>query len=747
MKTNILFSLVAILFLSLGIIYDQRSKAELLKPVTFTPGTYTVEAEGYHGPIKLDVTFDENRISSIIIAEDHETEGIGHEALPLMSERIIQAQGTGVDAVTGATISSVAMAKAVNKAATEAKVSSLAAFKHKNGKKLHEGETVEDTWDIVIIGGGGAGLFAAAQAAQDGNSVLVLEKAANLGGNTVVSGGAFQSVIPYLVWEENHPDATEGKGYDGKMYPKTKVVAGGLNTLRMLLNWSEAPFDTAYYATHPFVAGDVEEQLKHGVHSEYLPVLQALKKELRTYLAWADKQMRKGKKETELTLFSTNNLHIFQTYYGGLRPSYDGKEWCYGKVELVSQFIQEGQQLKPWMTQMGVDFYESQAYIVGMLHYRSVSAKGAQVTINGMEEFVPGNQGIYVKAPLAAIVNANSHNKVMTLTTAQDLIFEDGRVKGVNALCNDGSVLKAYAKKGVIIATGGYAANVRKVVETNRYWSDDNLTDQIKTTNISTMQGDGIWMAQDIGADVTGMGWTQLLPLSFAKTGSIAFGGVDNSIFISPKTGKRYVDEVSERDALSIAAFDNGLVFKGAHGAHFFIMGKYSFNLVKAGPMLPDQEGAQYSIKITQLPQLLKDLNIDTDAQTIVQTIRDYDEALMAGRKPTDVDKKFAIYTIGYSVRNEDGTYQRDTYDLENTELLFRILAPATHHTMGGLLVDTERRVLDTQGQPIPGLFAAGEVTGGIHGGNRLGGNAITEVLVSGRIAARNAGNYVMQNP
>lgn len=726
--------------MSFVIIYDQRSKAELLKPVTFTPGTYTAEAEGYHGQIKLDVTFDENSISSINIVEDHETEGIGHEALPMMVERIIQAQGTGVDAVTGATVSSAAIKQAVNNAAMEALVSSLAAFKHKNGKKLHVGETIEDIWDIVVVGGGGAGLFAAAQAAQDGNTVLVLEKAANLGGNTVVSGGAFQSVIPYLVWEENNPDATEGKGDDGKMYPKTKVVAGGLNTLRMLLNWSEAPFDTAYYATHPFVAGDVEEQLKHGVHSEYLPVLQALKKELRTYLAWADKQMRKGKKETELTLFSTNNLHIFQTYYGGLRPSYDGKEWCYGKVELVSQFIQEGQQLKPWMTQMGVDFYESQAYIVGMLHYRSVSAKGAQVTINGMSEFVPGNQGIYVKAPLAAIVNANSHNKVMTLTTAQDLIFEDGRVKGVNALCNDGSVLKAYAKKGVIIATGGYAANVKKVVETNRYWSADNLTDQIKTTNISTMQGDGIWMAQGIGADVTGMGWTQLLPLSFAKTGSIAFGGVDNSIFISPKTGKRYVDEVSERDALSIAAFDNGIVFRGAHGAHFFIMGKYSFNLVKAGPPLPDQEEAQYTVKIAQLPQLLKDLNIDTDAQTIVQTIREYDEMLMAGKKPTDVDKKFAIYTIGYSVRNEDGTYQRDTYDLENTELLFRILAPATHHTMGGLLVDTERRVLDTQGHPIPGLFAAGEVTGGIHGGNRLGGNAITEVLVSGRIAARNAG-------
>ena len=66
-------------------------------------------------------------------------------------------------------------------------------------------------------------------------------------------------------------------------------------------------------------------------------------------------------------------------------------------------------------------------------------------------------------------------------------------------------------------------------------------------------------------------------------------------------------------------------------------------------------------------------------------------------------------------------------------------LAPATHHTMGGLVVDEKRHVLDASGKPIPGLYAAGEVTGGIHGGNRLGGNALTEILVSGRIAATSA--------
>ena len=64
-------------------------------------------------------------------------------------------------------------------------------------------------------------------------------------------------------------------------------------------------------------------------------------------------------------------------------------------------------------------------------------------------------------------------------------------------------------------------------------------------------------------------------------------------------------------------------------------------------------------------------------------------------------------------------------------------MAPSPHHTMGGLTTDTDRHVLDTNGAIIPGLYAAGEVTGGIHGGNRLGGNAIVEIFVSGRTAAQ----------
>ena len=83
-----------------------------------------------------------------------------------------------------------------------------------------------------------------------------------------------------------------------------------------------------------------------------------------------------------------------------------------------------------------------------------------------------------------------------------------------------------------------------------------------------------------------------------------------------------------------------------------------------------------------------------------------------------------------------DGSFDPSTYKLDGVKIKVRVMAPSTHHTMGGLKVDVNRHVLDASGKIIPGLYAAGEVTGGIHGGNRLGGNAIVEIFVSGRTAA-----------
>ena len=735
--SDILFLVLSAIVVFGSAFCKDRYEEYQLSHLAFVPGTYTAAANGYHGKVELGVTFDERNITDIEVLNEQETEDIGHKAIPEIVDRIMKAQGAGVDAVTGATVTSRAVISALCAAAEQASVSNLMAFK-KKGLRRQRGADQEGEWDIVVIGGGGAGLAAAAQAAQDGNTVLVIEKNAELGGNTVISGGLYQSMNPYLVWDPQQPDALEGKGYDGKMHEKVKAVGGSIETLKMILNWSEQPFDVDYYQSHTFEAGDAEELSKHGVHAEYLPTLLALKDEIRTYLSWATKRMSRGVREEQLPLFSTNNLHISQTYYGGLRTSHDGTDWCYGDAELVSQFVNESQALRPWLESMGVQFKETQGLIVGGLWYRSNQMTGAEVTIEGQTKFYERNMGAYVMAPYAAIVNADAHNKVMTLTSAEDLIVSDGRVSGVRALCDDGSKLTAHARKGVIIATGGYAANVKMVCETNRYWSKDDLLPTTKTSNRSTLMGDGIILAQNIGADVVGMGWTQLMPLSFAKSGNLAFGGVDNSVLIDPGNGQRFVDELSERDVLSIAEFRHGMKMMGSNGAHYYISGVHSSS-TKYGPILPDSEGEQYTVKVNELPALFDRLGLKTDVQTVLNTIRAFDAAIMDGRQPEGVARRYAVATIGQCEKRTDGTYDKQTYDLDNTDIVFRILAPATHHTMGGLRIDSSRRVIGTDGKPIPGLYAAGEVTGGIHGGNRLGGNALTEVLVSGRIAARTA--------
>ena len=123
-------------------------------------------------------------------------------------------------------------------------------------------------------------------------------------------------------------------------------MQGCIDELKMILNWSEEPFDEAYYKTHEYVAGDAADLSRHGVHEEYLPVLLMLKAQIREYLEWAQPQLDAGVPENQLTLFSTEELHIFQTYYGGLRQSADKSQWIYGDVELVSQFVYGGQGLK-----------------------------------------------------------------------------------------------------------------------------------------------------------------------------------------------------------------------------------------------------------------------------------------------------------------------------------------------------------------------------------------------------------------
>ena len=704
--------------------------------LTFTPGTYTGTGTGYNGPVEIDVTFSEDAVTDIQVKTSAETDHVGTLAYDLMIPDMLEANGSGVDAISGATFTSAALRAAVNDAAEQAGASDLSAFK-KNTVVHKAGDPIEETFDVVVVGAGGAGMAAAAQAAQDGNTVLVIEENAEIGGNTLVSGGQYQSVMPYLVWDPADPEATTGE-WRGQTYNKVVEPKNTLDELRIIANWSEEPFDEDYYKDHEFVAGDTAELSKHGVHEEYLQTLKDLKAEINEYLTWADAKIAAG--ANEVTLFSTVNLHIFQTYYGGLRPTADMSEWMYGDYDLVSQFIKDGQDLKPWLEDQGALFIEdTQPTLIGALWYRENEFAGAE--IDG--EQIPGRWGTYFMAPRNTLLKTSEtadQNKILTRTKAEALIVEDGRVTGVKGTMFDGTEVTAHATKGVILTTGGFAANIDMVLENNQYWDSEYLTKQTKTTNRSSLVGDGIAMGEEAGAATTGLNFTQLMPISWVDNGNLAFGAGNYAVWINPETGKRFVDETSERDVLSLAEFRNGMEVNGTKGVFVEIYNKEQLMPAPMQLAEGDYEGRYYRVKIDQLGDLFEKIGVSADPAVVRQTIEEYDQAVIEGKaidEFPDVKKTNANRTIGNCEKDETGAYIADTYDLDNAELTVRLMAPSTHHTMGGLKVDVDRHVLDTEGNIIPGLYAAGEVTGGIHGGNRLGGNAIVEIFVSGRTAAK----------
>lgn len=122
-------------------------------------------------------------------------------------------------------------------------------------------------------------------------------------------------------------------------------------------------------------------------------------------------------------------------------------------------------------------------------------------------------------------------------------------------------------------------------------------------------------------------------------------------------------------------------------------------------------------------------------AATLRKTIEDDDAYVMGTADSLEVEKLSVRGTVGEVEQDENGKYKPETYKLD--QIRVRFMAPSTHHTMGGVMVDAQRHVLDNDGNAIAGLYAAGEMTGGIHAGNHLGGNAVTEIIVSGRTAAQ----------
>ncbi|MGX7078272.1 flavocytochrome c [Globicatella sanguinis] len=285
----------------------------------------------------------------------------------------------------------------------------------------------------------------------------------------------------------------------------------------------------------------------------------------------------------------------------------------------------------------------------------------------------------------------------------------DGRVSGVNVTVEGEE--KTINAKAVIIATGGFGGNLEMVSEIKPE------LEGFVTTNHEGATGDGIRMAEELGAAVVDMDQIQIHPTVEQSTSYLVTESVrgDGGILVNQQ-GERFTDELLTRDKVSanIIALPE----------------KYAY-------IIADQRLKESVTAINQY----EEKGIVTKAETI--------EELAEKLEIPAENLKANLDTWNEAVKNqEDKDFGRTTgmeYDLSHAPYYAIKIAPGIHHTMGGLKIDTETHVLREDGTAIEGLFGAGEVTGQVHGSNRIGGNAVADIIVFGRQAGNIASEYVKQ--
>lgn len=314
--------------------------------------------------------------------------------------------------------------------------------------------------------------------------------------------------------------------------------------------------------------------------------------------------------------------------------------------------------------------------------------------------------GAYMIPRLEAACKARDNITIMMETKATSLMMNDGKISGVKATAKNGDTLTINAR-AVVIATGGFGANLKMVA-----FLKPEL-DGFMTTNAPGATGEGITMGQELGAAVVDMTQIQIHPTVQYDSSNLITEGLrgDGAILVNIN-GKRFIDEVLTRDVVSKAEIDQPKSY-----AWLIIDQK----MVDESNLIKGYIAKGYTFKGDTYEDLAK--IIDIPADTFAETMKKWN---------------------GYVKERNDPDFGRTSFidPLETAPFYAIKVTPGIHHTMGGLKIDGETRVLKGNGEAIPGLFAAGEVTGGVHGGNRLGGTAVSDFVVFGRIAGKSAANY-----
>ena len=384
-------------------------------------------------------------------------------------------------------------------------------------------------------------------------------------------------------------------------------------------------------------------------------------------------------------------LHAQDTFKGG-----DGK----GDMKVINVMTHEALDAAKWCRDyLGVRFEDDNLFFFG-----GHSRKRALIPVGHTgTEFIAKFQA---KADELGI-------PVITNMKAEELIKnKDGRVVGVKATM-DGSEYTFNAKGGVVLATGGFGANPEMVKKYN-----PKIDERFKTTDAPGTTGEALYMAERAGAQLVNMGYIQTYPICDPISGAIeliADARFDGAIMLNQE-GKRFVEELQRRDVLSEAILNQT-------GQYCWVLwndkiGKIS-NTVKA-------HANEYEAFTKQgIMTTCDDLKCIADFTKIP-----FDQLQKTVKRVSDMAGKG---------NDKDFNHRAGLMDMQQGKYYVIKAVPSTHHTMGGVRINEKAEALTAEGKVIPGLWAAGEVTGVTHGTNRLGGNAYTDIIVFGRIAGEAA--------
>ena len=550
------------------------------------PGTYSATAVGRNGDVTVTATFSDTAITDIEVSHS-ETQSIGDTAINQLTAAVLENQSLDLDAVSGATISSDAFKKALEDCVEQAggDVALLTS------KAVSPAEVRYDvtTADLIIVGAGGAGLTAAKAAADQGVSVILIEKSGVIGGNSLCS--------------------------------------------------------------------------QVGINAAGSAIQESLGMEFATAELLKEAQMQWGGRENLVDAYVENSGKAVDWLAETLNVAFDGKTG--DKVDPENPLASVGEDHPS-----GSDLFMVKADADGYTANTLVNALNAAIQ----------------KAGVTLYVN----------TEATELVAENGAVTGVKARAADGSEV-IFTGKAVLLATGGFGQNHDMVVQ---YRPDLQyaITDEMAPTT-----GDGIIMAEAVGAKTVDMAEMQLFPHvpvgdTWLAPMAMPGGFMTTSLFVN-QDARRYTTEGFDPSIAGTLEQEHAYVIFGESDMNDTLKHLEERGLVKSGATA-EELAAQLNLDGASLQATIDKWNADCDA-------------------------------------GQDSQFERQPFTLKKIEgkLYGYAFGVGAHYMMGGVLINEKTQVLDQNENVIPGLYAAGEVTGGFHGSKRVDGSGTGDAFVFGYVA------------